>query len=203
MALEGRPPSCYTSAMRPAGRRATYEDLLKVPDTMVAEIIDGELYATPRPASPHARATSVIGSDLGGPFDRRPGDLSGPGGWWMLFEPELHLGADVIVPDVAAWRRDKMPALPNVAAFTQAPDWVCEVVSPSTVGVDRVRKMRIYARESVGHLWLVDPLAKTLEVYRLQDDHWVVASTHAGSERVRAEPFDAVELDIARWWLEG
>ena len=188
--------------MHPAGRRATYEDLLQVPDTMVAEIIDGELYATPRPASPHALAASALGSDLFGHFHRPPNGPEAPGGWWILFEPELHLGPDVVVPDVAGWRREKMPALPNVAAFTQAPDWACEVVSPTTAGADRVRKMRIYARESVGHLWLVEPLAKTLEVYRLESGRWIVASTHAGSERVRAEPFDAVELGIARWWLE-
>jgi len=189
--------------MDPAGRRATYEDLLTVPDTMVAEIIDGELYATPRPASPHARAASAVGGGLWGSFDGPPNGPEHPGGWWILFEPELHLGSDVLVPDLAGWRRDKMPVLPNVAAFTQAPDWICEVVSPTTAGVDRVRKMRIYARESVGHLWLVDPLDKTLEVYCLERGRWVVASTHAGGERVRAEPFAAVELEIARWWLEA
>ena len=96
-----------------------------------------------------------------------------------------------------------MPVLPNVPAFTQAPDWACEVVSPTTAGADRVRKMRIYARESVGHLWLVEPLAKTLEIYLLENGRWVVASTHTGSERVRAEPFAAAELEIARWWLES
>ena len=190
------------SGVDTARRRATYEDLLKVPDTMVAEILDGELYATPRPASPHARAASGIGSDLWGPFDRPPNGPGQPGGWWILFEPELHLGSDVVVPDIAGWRRETMPVLPNVAAFTQAPDWACEVVSPTTAGVDRVRKMRIYARESVGHLWLVEPLARTLEVYRLENGRWVVASTHGGSERVRAEPFEAVELELTRWWLE-
>jgi Uma2 family endonuclease len=186
-----------------ARRRATYEDLLKVPDTMVAEILEGELYATPRPASPHALAASALGSDLFGRFHRLPDGPEAPGGWWILFEPELHLGPDVVVPDVAGWRREKMPVLPNVAAFTQAPDWACEVVSPATAGADRVRKMRIYAREAVGYLWLVEPLAKTLEVYRLESGRWIVASTHAGSEHVRAEPFATAELAMARWWLEG
>ena len=183
-------------------RRATYEDLCKVPDTMVAEIIDGELIVTPRPASPHARVTSVLAGDLGLPFDRPPGDPVTPGGWWLLFEPELHLGSDVIVPDYAGWRRDRLPALPNVAAFDLAPDWVCEVVSPTTGAVDRGRKMRIYAREQVGHLWLIDPSGRTLEVCRLKDGRWIVASTHDGTDAVRAEPFDAVELRLARWWLE-
>lgn len=183
-------------------RRATYADLAKVPDTLVAEIIDGELITSPRPASPHARAATVLGGDLGPPFDRPLGDPAGPGGWWLLFEPELHLGDDVLVPDYAGWRRQRMPVLPNVAAFEQTPDWLCEVVSPTTGAIDRGRKMRIYARERVGHLWLIDPLARTLEVYRLESDRWAVASTHGASDAVRAEPFDAVELQLARWWLE-
>jgi len=185
-----------------ARRRATYDDLIAVPDNLVAEIIDGELVTSPRPASPHALAATRIGTDLGGPFDRPPGGGL-PGGWWLLFEPELRLGEDVIVPDFAGWRRDRMPVLPNVVGFTQPPDWMCEVVSPSTGAVDRGRKMRIYARERVAHLWMVDPLARTLEIYRLEDNRWVVAGTHAASEHVRPEPFDAVELDIGRWWLES
>ena len=185
-----------------ARRRATYDDLIAVPDNLVAEIIDGELVTSPRPASPHALAATRIGTDLGGPFDRPPGGGL-PGGWWLLFEPELRLGEDVIVADFAGWRRDRMPVLPNVVGFTQPPDWVCEVVSPRTGAIDRGRKMRIYARERVGHLWMVDPLARTLEIYRLEADRWIVASTHAASERVRPEPFDAMELDIGRWWLES
>jgi Uma2 family endonuclease len=189
--------------MEPARRRATYDDLLQVPDHLVAEIIDGDLYTTPRPASPHAVASSAIGSDIFGPFHRNPGDPAGPGGWWILDEPELHLGADVVVPDLAGWRRDRLPQLPNVAYFTQAPDWICEVVSPFTGRLDRVRKMRTYAREHVTHAWLVDPLQKTLEIYRLEAAHWVVAGTHGGDEHVRAEPFDVIELSLQRWWLEG
>ena len=137
-----------------------------------------------------------------GRFSRPPGGADAPGGWWILFEPELHFGSDVVVPDIAGWRRTSMAVLPNVAFFEQAPDWICEVVSPSTGRVDRGRKMRIYAREKVAHLWMVDPIIRTLEVYRLEDDRWIVAGTHAGNDVVHAEPFDAVELDLSRWWLD-
>ena len=183
-------------------RRATYEDLCKVPDTVVAEIIDGDLITSPRPASPHAHATSVLMGELGSRFNRPPGDPEGPGGWWLLFEPELHLGDDVLVPDIAGWRRSRLPVMRHVAAFTMPPDWVCETISPSTGWVDRGRKMRIYARERVQHLWIVDPIIRTLETYRLEGEHWIVASTHGGDEIVRAEPFDAIELRLARCWLE-
>jgi Uma2 family endonuclease len=187
--------------MNTVRRQATYEDLLQVPDIFIAEIIDGELITSPRPAFPHARAASSITQDLS-PFDRRPGSPGGPGGWWILFEPELHLGADILVPDVAGWRRERMPALGNIPYSEQAPDWVCEVVSPTTGRIDRIRKMRVYARECVGHVWLVDPLQRTLEIYRLEGQHWVVVGTHEEAEMVRAEPFAALELDLSRWWLE-
>lgn len=188
--------------MDPAKRRATYEDLLQVPDHLVAEIVAGELYTSPRPASPHARAAWCLGQDVG-PFDDDPGGPRGPGGWWILFEPELHLDADVLVPDLAGWRRERMARIPNTAAFSLAPDWVCEVVSPGTARLDRIGKMPVYARAGVGHLWLVDPLAQTLEVYRLEAGRWLVAQALGGSERVRAEPFDAIEVDLSRWWLDG
>lgn len=184
-------------------RRATYDDLCKVPDNMVAEIIDGELFATPRPAAPHTLAASMLGAALIERFGGSPeGRASAPGGWWILFEPELHLGQDVIVPDFAGWRRDRMPTVPDVAAFELPPDWACEVISPSTGTIDRGRKMRVYARERVGHLWIVDPVLRTLEVYRLEQGRWVVASTHAGAEDVRAEPFETVAVDMRRWWRE-
>ncbi len=190
------------AAMNPARRQATYEDLLKVPDILIAEIIDGELITSPRPAFPHARAASVLRGGLD-PFDRRPGSPDGPGGWWILFEPELHLSADILVPDLAGWRRERMPVLENVAYSELAPDWVCEVVSPTSGRLDRVRKMPVYAREGVGHIWLVDPLQRTLEVYRLEGQRWMVVSTHGGEESIRAEPFAALELDMSRWWLES
>ncbi len=181
-------------------RRATYEDLMQVPDTKVAEIIDGELIVSPRPASPHAYAATVFGAEIVRSFHGEPDDLSRPGGWWILLEPELHFGEDVLVPDWAGWRRSRMPVFPNTPYFTLVPDWVCEVISPSTGRIDRSRKMGIYVREGVAHLWFVDPLAQTLEVYRLESGRWVVAATHASDETVRVEPFEPVEMRLARWW---
>jgi Uma2 family endonuclease len=149
-------------------RQAVYDEFLKVPGWKVAEIIDGELIVSPRPAIPHAYVSSAMGADIGGPFNGPPGDPERPGGWWILDEPELHLADDVLVPDLAGWRREHLPTLRPVAFMTQAPDWACEVISPSTGALDRSRKMRIYAREGVAHLWLVDPTPRTLEVYRLE-----------------------------------
>jgi len=180
-----------------AKRRATYEDLIRVPYPLVAEIIDGNLVTQPRPASLHALATSALVAGLSGPFQRGKG---GPGGWIILFEPELHLHGDVVVPDIAGWRRERMPELPDAAAFELAPDWVCETLSPSDPAHDRVRKMPVYAREQVAHLWLVDPRAKTLEVYRLDAGRWVVVGAWSDDARVRVEPFDAIELELGELW---
>ena len=193
--------ACYRRSVKGARRAAKYEDLCKVPDTMVGEIIDGELVVTPRPALPHTLAASAIGSVLFDRFNRDPGAPGEAGGWWILDEPELHLGADVLVPDLAGWRRERMPTLPDAAACRLAPDWVCEIVSPRTAGIDRGHKTTLYARERVAHLWLVDPPARTLEVYRREDAGWLLASTHTGAGAVRAEPFEAIELDAARWWI--
>lgn len=180
-------------------RPATYEDLLKVPDHLVAEIVGGELHATPRPAPRHAAASSGLDGALHGPFDRGRG---GPGGWRILFEPELHLGPDILVPDLAGWRRERLPALPETAYFAIAPDWICEVVSPSTAAFDRVQKLAVYAREQVRHAWLVDPLAQTLEVLRLEGSRWLIVGTWAGTSSVRGEPFDALEWDLTLLWDE-
>lgn len=183
----------------PAKRRATYDDLAAVPVHLVAEIIDGELYTSPRPAARHARSSSVLGGDLIYPFDRGRG---GPGGWHILFEPELHLGADVVVPDLAGWRRERMPEIPDVAGFTLAPDWVCEVLSPSTARLDRAEKLPVYAREGVAHAWLIDPVLKTLEVLRREGANWLLLKTWAGDASVRAEPFDAIELELGALWIK-
>ncbi len=151
---------------------------------------------------PALGTASAIGGQLWDPFDRPPGGPGGPGGWWILFEPELHFGNDVLVPDLAGWRRERMSRLPSTVAFELAPDWVCEVISPSTAPLDRGKKMDAYGRAGVGFLWLVDPLARTLEVFRLENGRWTRLAAHTGAACVRAEPFDALELDLGRWWLE-
>jgi len=181
----------------PARRPATYDDLLAVPDHLVAEIVDGELHTTPRPTLPHTVASSRLGGDLIGPFDAGRG---GPGGWWILFEPELHLGADIVVPDVAGWRRSPLPEVPRAPYATLAPDWVCETLSASTESLDRGTKLRVYAREAVGHVWLLNPERETLEVYRLDRGHWLLVETHAGDVAAHIEPFEAVELQLWRLW---
>ncbi|WP_437594515.1 Uma2 family endonuclease [Sorangium sp. So ce1000] len=174
-----------------------------VPDEMVAEILDGELYTFPRPARPHTRTASLLGASLTGPFDRGRG---GPGGWVILDEPELHLGPrpDKVVPDLAGWRRERMPdplgPEDAPAHYDVAPDWVCEVISPRTERVDRGKKMRIYRREGVRHAWLINPVAQTLEVYRIDDGRWSLLDTYEGDEIVRPEPFEAIELPLADLW---
>jgi Uma2 family endonuclease len=181
-----------------ARRPATYEDLLAVPEHKVAEILDGELFTSPRPAAPHAYAAGRIFRDTSSRFDGPPGE--GGGGWWILFEPELHFGKDIVVPDLAGWRRERMPAFPNVPFFELAPDWACEVASPSTVRLDRTRKLTVYAREGVGHVWLVDAIARTLEVFRLEEGRWILAAAHGGDDVVTVEPFETLQLALARWW---
>lgn len=184
-------------------RRATYEDLLAVPEHLVAEIIDGELITSPRPALPHALAASAIGAALFTLFHGPPGGGgAAPGGWVILFEPELHFSEDVLVPDLAGWRRERMPVVPNVAAVRLPPDWVCEVVSPGSARLDRLRKLPIYAREGVAWMWIVDPTPRTVEVYRLIADGFVVVPPDGPDEALHAEPFGAVALDARRWWRE-
>ena len=182
---------------RSTPRPATYQDIEALPPNMVGEIVRGVLYANPRPASPHAAAVSAISEELGPPFKRGRG---GPGGWVILYEPELHLGEDVLVPDLGGWRRERMPEMPHVAAFELPPDWACEVLSPSTMKLDRGEKLPVYARARVAHVWLVDPLHQFLEVLRLQGDTYAIVGTHFAAAKVRAEPFDAIELDLAVLW---
>jgi len=181
--------------MKPLKKDATYADLCDVPEHFVAELFDGELYASPRPALPHAHAGSVLGHKLGS-FHR-----SGPGGWVILDEPELHFGNDVLVPDIAGWRRARLPTLPAEAYMTLAPDWVCEVLSVSTESIDRGKKLRRYAREGVAYVWLVDPLQQALEVLSLESGQWTLLGRYEGAANVRAAPFDAIELELGALWI--
>ncbi|MCP3138728.1 Uma2 family endonuclease [Pyxidicoccus xibeiensis] len=178
-------------------RPANFADLEAVPDHLVAQLIDGELIVMPRPASPHAVAQSVLGALLLTTFQL---GQRGPGGWWIVDEPELHFGNDAVIPDLAGWRRERLPQMPRVPYHTLAPDWICEVLSPSTETLDRKRKRELYAREGVEHVWLVDPDSRTLEVFRRQGDTWEPRGTYAGETRVRAEPFEAMELDLGALW---
>lgn len=174
----------------------------QAPSHLVAEVLDGELFTRPRPRPSHARGAGRLLRTLA-PFDDDDGS---PGGWVILIEPELRLGPrpDILDPDLAGWRRERFPegAFDDEApAFLSvAPDWVCEVLSESTESIDRGRKMRIYRREGVGHVWLLDPRSSTLEVWRLEDRKWREVDTWKGDLRVRAEPFEAVEIDLARLW---
>ena len=181
-----------------AERQATYEDLLQVPSNRLAEILNGRLVTHPRPAPRHALVYSALGMELGGPY--HVGKGGGPGGWWILDEPELHLGPDVLVPGLAGWRRERMPALPETAWSELASDWVCEILSPSTARDDRVEKMPIYAREGVSHLWLVDPELRTLETYALENGHWVLLGGYRDDDLVSAAPFDAISLNLSALW---
>ena len=185
-------------AVKPLKKHATYDDLREVPEHFVAEMFDGELYASPRPASPHAHAASVLGGELSGPFHR---GRHGPGGWVILDEPELHLGNDVLVPDLAGWRRARMPTVAALPFFTLVPDWICEVLSPSSEQLDRGKKLRVYAREGVQHAWLVDPLLRTLEVLALASHELIPCAAHEGAVNVRVPPFDAIELEVGALWI--
>ena len=169
------------------------------PAHLVVEIVDGELFTMPRPSPEHQNAAIGLSDELGPPFRRGRG---GPGGWIFLPEPELHLGPkpDIVAPDLAGWRRERMPTVPDTAAITLAPDWICEVLSDRTEAHDRGRKMRVYRREKVSHYWLADPRLRTLEVYRLDGERYSLLDTWEGDIRIRAEPFDAVELDLALLW---
>jgi Uma2 family endonuclease len=186
----------------PAKRNATYEDVLSAPPHKVAEIIGGELILSPRPAAPHAAAASALGEELGPPFKRGRG---GPGGWIILDEPEIHLGRDVLVPDLGGWRRETMPVIEDAAYFTVRPDWICEVLSPSTERFDRSDKLRIYGRSGVQHAWLVNPLLRTLEVVRLSaeaPEQWTTLGVFRDDARVRAAPFEAFELELGILWQD-
>ena len=178
-------------------RRATYQDVLDAPAHQVAEIVDGTLHTHPRPAPPHTIASSFLGLELGAPFSKGRG---GPGGWWILDEPELHLGDDILVPDLAGWRRERMEEPPDTPYFTLAPDWACEVLSASTRRFDLHGKRPIYAREGVAYLWLIDPTDRTLEAFELREGEWVLIAAAKDDDPISIRPFDAITFSLGDLW---
>ena len=176
-----------------------YAELCDLPPHVTGEIIGGKLYTQPRPAGPHAMSGSALGMDIGAAFQRGKG---GPGGWWIIDEPEIHFVRDTVVavPDLAGWRRERMPSLPDDHRFEVVPDWVCEILSPSTGKKDRAKKLPLYAHYGVAHAWLVDPLAQTLEALMLHEGHWLLAATLADGEPVSLPPFDAINFPLSDLW---
>jgi Uma2 family endonuclease len=177
--------------------RATYADLEAVPPHLVAEIIDGALLTHPRPSPRHAAASNSLSNELTGPFQKGRG---GPGGWVFFVEPELHLGPHVAVPDIAAWRRERLPAYPDTNHFAIAPDWVCEILSASTEKRDRTVKTRIYAEAQIQNFWVIDPRLQILEAFELSEGRWLKIGAWNSDEVVRAAPFDAVSISLADLW---
>jgi Uma2 family endonuclease len=182
----------------PKPRPATYEDLLRLPESMTGQIVDGELYAMPRPGAPHLLVTSNLGGELNVRFQR---GMGGPGGWWILDEPELHLGANVLVPDLAGWRIEEMPQFPlDKQFFELRPNWVCEVLSPSTASLDRVKKRRLYESAGVQWLWFIDPVGRTVDAYELRSGSYALLGMWGPGEAPQIPPFEAINLELDAIW---
>lgn len=183
---------------RPA-RPATYQDIIDAPPHMVAEIANGRLHLHPRPAMRHARASFSMAGRLDAPFQRGDG---GPGGWRFTYAPELHLGPDVLVPDLAGWRRERMPTFPDTAAIDLAPDWICEILSPGTRRFDLTEKRDLYRRSAVAHLWFLDPEARTLEAFTLTAAAWTLTAAFQDGDDIRAAPFEAMVFPLNALWSD-
>lgn len=186
--------------IHPAHREATYQDVLDAPEHLTAQVIDGELVLQPRPARPHTKTSSLLGAQLIVAYNL---GISGPGGWWILNEPEVHFGAQILVPDIAGWLRSEVGELDkDLAYYDEVPAWVCEVLSPGTMRVDRIKKLRIYREAGVKHVWLVHPTDHTIEVFESSESGWVLIQTHEGEGAFAAKPFEALELDTSTLWLQ-
>jgi Uma2 family endonuclease len=186
------------SASATDGKRpATYADLEAVPEHLVAEIIDGVLRTHPRPSPRHGLTASALGARLGGPFQS---GVDGPGGWIFIVESEVKFGHDILVPDIAGWRRERLTSYPETNYFTIVPDWVCEVLSGSTERRDRTVKMRIYAEAGIPHLWLIDPRLQILEAFENNGGRWTKVGDWNSADIVRAAPFDAIAFSLADLW---
>ncbi len=180
-------------------RPATYADIEALPSNMVGEIIFGVLHSHPRPAPRHAVAANAVGYEITGPFGR---GTDGPGGWIFMVEPELHLGPHVVVPDLAGWKRERLTPFPETAYIETPPDWLCEVLSPSTQAIDRTDKLAVYAEFGVKHCWYVDPIARTLEVLALTGDKWMIAATFKDDDAVTAVPFEVHTFGLDGLWVD-
>jgi Uma2 family endonuclease len=181
----------------PTKQRATYADIEAAPEHLVAEIIDGELVTHPRPSPRHGATANSLSHELTGPFQKASG---GPGGWVFFTEPELKLGSDILVPDIAGWRLERLSAYPETNYFTIVPDWVCEVLSASTERRDRSVKTRIYAEAGVAYHWIVDPRQQRLEAFALKEDRWTLVGSWRSDDIVSAPPFDAMSFSLADLW---
>jgi Uma2 family endonuclease len=186
--------------MHAHNRPTLYQQLEALPEGLTGEILDAQLYTQPRPSGRHGRASSILEDALFGPYDRGRG---GPGGWWIFIEPEIHFRRDleIAVPDLAGWRRERMPVIPEGHRFEVVPDWICEIPSKSSASKDREIKMPIYARYGVAYAWLVDPLSRTLEAYARDADVWRKIASCAKDDQVTLPPFDAVRLALADLWV--
>lgn len=183
-------------------KNATYEDLYDIPDNWIGEIIDGELVASPRPAPGHSRVATVLGNLIGLHYDHL-GRGGGPGGWIFFYEVEVKLGEHLLVPDFAGWKRERFPTELRDNWIPVAPDWVCEILSPSSLRTDKIKKMPVYAQFNVAHAWLIDPRDKTLDVYRLESGRWSLLGSFVEDDKARAEPFQEIEIDLEDLWLES
>ncbi len=183
---------------RPA-RPATYQDVLDAPPHMVAEIAGGRLNLHPRPAMRHSRATFAMAGRIDEAFRGGPDD---PSDWHFAIEPELHLGPDVLVPDLAGWRRERMPVFPDTPACEIAPDWIGEILSPGTRRFDLTEKRDLYRVNAVAHLWLVDPDARTLEAFALTGDAWTLRGAYQDGEDIRAAPFEEMVFQLGALWMD-
>jgi Uma2 family endonuclease len=184
----------------PERKKASYEDLYSIPENAVGQIIDGELIVGPRPSRKHALAATVLTAELSQRYSM--GRARVPGGWIILFQPEIKLGDDILVPDLTGWKRERFPWEEETSWISVPPDWVCEILSPSSVRIDRIKKMTIYATHGVPYFWLIDPRDRTLEVLKLESGRWVVLGTYADDAKVRAEPFPEAEIELGRLWPE-
>lgn len=184
---------------RPALKPTLYEQWLNLPDNLVGEIIANQLYSQPRPAAPHALAAAHLGMKIGSPFSLGDG---GPGGWWILLEPEIHFKpyTEIFVPDIAGWRRERLPSIPNAPYFELVPDWLCEVLSPSTTHKDRQVKMPLYAQYGVRYAWLLDPLAKTLEAFSQHQNTWTLIGSFRDNDLVSVAPFAEISFSLHDLW---